>query len=95
LYDVSNVIFRDGELINYSKKNKTTDMCHIDYGLGILRKEVFADFPKHEAFDLADVYEKLVAEKQLFGYEVFNRFYEIGSLCGLSELREKLGGATS
>jgi len=95
LYDVSNVIFRDGELINYCKKNKTADMLHIDYGLGILKKEVLADFPKHEAFDLADVYEKLVMEKQLFGYEVFRRFYEIGSPNGLKELRDKLGGAVS
>ena len=95
LYDVSNVVFRDGELINYSKKNKTYDTRHIDYGLCTLRKEVLADFPKHVAFDVADVYEKLATEKQLFGYEVFRRFYEIGSPSGLQELRDKLGGAVS
>jgi NDP-sugar pyrophosphorylase family protein len=90
LYDVSNVIFQNSELISYSKKNKNNLMHHIDYGLGILCKEVFYDFPKYEVFDLADVYEKLANEKQLLGYEVFNRFYEIGSPEGLAELREKL-----
>lgn len=90
LYDTSNVIFRDGQLIAYSKINKSPDMRHIDYGLGILRKEVFGNFPAGVAFDLADVYEKLTIEKQLLGYEVFERFYEIGSASGLNELTEKI-----
>ena len=90
LYDVSNVFYQNGELIVYRKHDKTDDMRHIDYGLGILRKEVFNGFPGDEAFDLARVYEKLVSEKQLIGYEVFKRFYEIGSPEGLEELREKL-----
>ena len=94
LYDVSNVVFTNGELIKYSKKIKTDDMRHIDYGLGILRKEAFEGFPKNEAFDLADVYEKLAAEKKLLGHEVFKRFYEIGSPDGLQELKDKLEGRT-
>ena len=91
LFDASNVIYRDGELIEYRKHNKVKEMRHIDYGLGILRKETFSDFPADEAFDLANVYEKLAVEKQLLGFEVFDRFYEIGSPEGLRELREKLG----
>jgi NDP-sugar pyrophosphorylase family protein len=91
MYDVSNVIFQDGELVSYCKRNKTDLMHHIDYGLGILCKDAFVDFPKYEFLDLADVYEKLANEKQLAGYEVFTRFHEIGSPEGLQELREKLG----
>jgi NDP-sugar pyrophosphorylase family protein len=94
LYDASNVVFRDGELVGYSKKNKAADMRHIDYGLGILRREVLAGFPGREVFDLANVYEKLALEQQLLGYEVFKRFYEIGSPGGLEELRVKLGEAS-
>ena len=92
LYDVSNVVFQDGELVSYSKKNKTAMMHHIDYGLGVLRKEAFNDFPKYKFLDLADVYEKLADEKELLGYEVFERFYEIGSPEGLAELRGKIKG---
>jgi len=90
LYDVSNVIYQNGELIAYRKHDKVKEMRHIDYGLGILQKESFKDFPSDEAFDLAEVYEKLVNEKQLFGFEVFKRFYEIGSPGGLQELRDVL-----
>jgi len=93
LFDVSNVIFRNNKLITYRKHNKVEDMRHIDYGLGILSKESFSDFPVDRVFDLAEVYEKLAIEKQLLGYEVFIRFYEIGSPSGLQELREKLGGS--
>ena len=87
LYDVSNVIFQNGELITYRKHDKVKEMRHIDYGLGILQKEAFKDFPPDKAFDLAEVYEMLVNEKQLLGFEVFKRFYEIGSPGGLEELR--------
>jgi NDP-sugar pyrophosphorylase family protein len=88
--DTSNVIFQHGELIKYSKKNKVKEMNYIDYGLGVLNKPVFAVFPKDTPFDLADIYEQLSDEKQLLGYEVFERFYEIGSPEGLAELRGKL-----
>jgi NDP-sugar pyrophosphorylase family protein len=89
-WDTSNVIFENNELIKYSKKNKVKEMNYIDYGLSVLNKSVFAVFPKDTAFDLAEVFEQLSDKKQLFGYEVFERFYEIGSPEGLAELRKKL-----
>jgi len=88
-WDTSNVVFINNEIVRYNKKNKTEDMNYIDYGLGIFNKQVFEDH-NEAVFDLACVYEQLVAEKQLFGYEVFNRFYEIGSKEGLKELEDKL-----
>lgn len=91
-WDASNVIFQNNELIKYSKKHKTREMNYIDYGLGILSKNVFNTFPNDMVFDLAAVYEQLSGEKQLFGYEVSERFYEIGSQKGLSDLSEKLSG---
>jgi len=89
LYDVSNVIFQNNELIAYRKHDKVKEMRHIEYGLGILKKDAFSDFSPGEVFDLAKVYEKLANENELLGYEVYNRFYEIGSPGGLNELREK------
>jgi hypothetical protein len=90
LYDASNVIFRNGELVTYRKHDKVKEMRHIDYGLGILCKEAFSGFPAGEVFDLATVYEKLAGENELLGYEVFKRFYEIGSPDGLEALRNKI-----
>jgi NDP-sugar pyrophosphorylase family protein len=62
-------------------------MQHIDYGLGILRKDAFAELPDGENFDLSLVYQQLIAREQLAGFEVAHRFYEIGSFEGLEEMR--------
>lgn len=87
-WDKSNVVFLDGRLLEYNKKAPRTEMTYIDYGLGVLRAEVLADYPVGEAFDLAEVYHALSLEGQLAGYEVKERFYEIGSHWGLSEAEE-------
>jgi NDP-sugar pyrophosphorylase family protein len=89
-YDTSNVVFGDGEIQVYDKKQRLPEMRHIDYGLSLFRAEVFARYPADKAFDLADVMRDLVAEKQLAGYEVPERFYEIGSHAGLEELNALL-----
>ena len=89
-FDVSNVVFRDGEIIVYDKKLKLPEMQHIDYGLSLFKASVFEAFPADEKFDLADVMQKLVREKQLAGYEVPERFYEMGSPAGLAELETLL-----
>ncbi|OFV92892.1 MAG: nucleotidyl transferase [Acidobacteria bacterium RIFCSPLOWO2_02_FULL_64_15] len=91
-WDRSNVLFEEGRIIRYDK-HPTPDMRHIDYGLGIFRKVVFAEYARASAdlaFDLAEVYQKLVAESHLAGFEVPKRFYEIGSPAGLDETRAHL-----
>lgn len=85
-WDTSNVVFADGTIRNYNKKELTPEMQHIDYGLGILRAETLRECPADEAFDVADVYRDLSAAGELAGYEVRERFYEIGSPEGLAEL---------
>jgi NDP-sugar pyrophosphorylase family protein len=90
LYDASNVWFQDGEIRVYDKKNKVPQMHHIDYGLGLMRAAAFVGWPRDEVVDLAAVYQKILSEKQLAGYEMHQRFYEIGSHAGLNELDELL-----
>jgi len=89
-HDTSNVIFRNGQITVYDKKNRTPEMQHIDYGLSLFRNTAFGLFPAGKPFDLAEVMGKLVREKQLAGYEVHERFYEIGSPAGLAELETLL-----
>ena len=89
-FDTSNVVFADGEIKIYDKKAKLPEMRHIDYGLSLFKASVFGQFPADAQFDLADVMQKLVHEKQLAGYEVAERFYEIGSHAGLAELESLL-----
>ena len=85
-WDASNVRFEAGEIHRYDKKKRTPEMRHIDYGISVLSAEVFAGFRDNVAFDLADVYSRLVSEKKMAAYEVRQRFYEIGSGDGLAEL---------
>ncbi len=85
-YDTSNVVFCDGEIAVYDKKVKLPEMRHIDYGLSLFKADVLAQRPADQPFDLAEVMMQLVAEKQLAGFEVRERFYEIGSPAGLNEL---------
>lgn len=86
-WDRSNVLFSDGQIIRYDKRQPAPEMQHIDYGLGVLRKEAFVELPDGANFDLAQAYRALIARNQLAGYEVTQRFYEIGSSEGLEETR--------
>jgi NDP-sugar pyrophosphorylase family protein len=54
--------------------------------LGVLSDEALSGWADHKAFDLADVYRDLIARNELAGHEVKQRFYEIGSPEGLTEL---------
>jgi MurNAc alpha-1-phosphate uridylyltransferase len=89
-WDKSNVEFRTGRILRYEKKYGTPAMEHIDYGLSALSEEVFDLWSPHEAFDLAEVYTNLVTRRLLAGYEVQERFYEIGSRSGLEETEAML-----
>ena len=95
LYDASNVWFQDGEIRIYDKKNKVEQMHHIDYGLGVMRAAAFNGWPRDESVDLAAVYQKILSQHQLVGYELHQRFYEIGSHAGLNELDQFLRAAPS
>jgi NDP-sugar pyrophosphorylase family protein len=84
-WDKSNVLFHDGQLAEYNKKTPSPEMRYIDYGLGVLQASAFANYKAGEIFDLADLYHKLSVQNELAGYEVHERFYEIGSHSGLKE----------
>ena len=85
-WDTSNVWFVGGVIKSYDKKRQTPEMRYIDYGLGLFDTEAFSGTPTNKAFDLADVYQGLLARNELAGYEIRERFYEIGSREGLAEL---------
>ena len=49
-----------------------------------------AEAPATEAFDLPTLYRRLLQLDQLAGFEVNQRFYEIGSVQGIQETTEHL-----
>jgi NDP-sugar pyrophosphorylase family protein len=85
-FDASNAWFEGGSIRAYDKKSKLPSMRHIDYGLGLFRSAAFDGFPRDEPVDLAEVQKALLARGELAGFEMTERFYEIGSPAGLDEL---------
>ncbi len=84
-WDQSNVEFADGRLVAYDKKRPSPRMRHIDFGASLLVREALERIPADQPADLGDLFTALVAEGRMVGYEVTQRFYEIGSPEGLEE----------
>jgi NDP-sugar pyrophosphorylase family protein len=89
-FDSSNVEFVNGKIVNYEKGTNNKGMRHIDYGLTFFRDDAFGRWRDQSSFDLSAVCHQLAKEKQLDGYEVFERFYEIGSLPGIEDFSQYL-----
>jgi MurNAc alpha-1-phosphate uridylyltransferase len=90
LYDASNVEYDGTHILRYDKQVRTPAMHHIDYGLGLFDRDVFAALPVGEKYDLATVFQDLLGAGKLAALEVHDRFYEIGSPQGLRETAEFL-----
>jgi NDP-sugar pyrophosphorylase family protein len=82
-WDTSNAVIDGDRVLRYDKQQRTPEMRWIDYGLGVLRRDVFDDHPRDG--DLAVVYRDLAHEGQLAAYEATDRFYEIGTPAALAE----------
>jgi len=85
LFDTSNVLYKNGKIL-YSKMNRSADMNYIDYEFSAVTKSIFNSYKIFDKFDLSDVFEKLSVDGQLGAFEVTNRFYEIGSFQGITDI---------
>jgi NDP-sugar pyrophosphorylase family protein len=89
-YDASNVEFVNGKLVNYEKGSKNESMQHIDYGITFFNAGAFRGWAGQSTFDLSDVCHFLAKQGQMRGFEVYERFYEIGSIQGIVEFSQYL-----
>ena len=89
-WEKSNVEYDGARILSYDKQNATRHMRHVDYGLGIFKKEAFSNVPTGQPRDLAQLYQDMLKRDQLAAFEVRDRFYEIGSVSGLDETRQYL-----
>ena len=94
-WEASNVVFNNGQVLEYNKAKPRHAMAYIDYGLGVLSKSVVEHYCQEIVFDLAMVYAALANAGQLAGFEVFERFYEIGSPDGLAQTEDFLRSKAS
>lgn len=91
-WDTSNAAFGPGRRLRYRKgAGERCGMTYVDYGLSVLTRDVVLQcVPPGGAPDLADLFSELGDKGGLAGYEVRERFYEIGSADGLADLEELL-----
>ena len=86
-WDKSNAYFKN-KCVEYNKKKPQKNMDYIDYGLNVVKSSIFYNFSPNKTFDLADVFESLSKKGLLAGLEIYDRFYEIGSINGLNDTIE-------
>lgn len=86
--ETSNVYFRNKLVLQYDKIKQSNKMEYIDYGLSAFKSDVFAEFSSTEFLDLSIILSQLANQKQLSGYEVYERYYEVGSLQGIKDFEE-------
>jgi N-acetyl-alpha-D-muramate 1-phosphate uridylyltransferase len=84
-WDRSNAIFDGDTVLDYDKQSARRDLTHIDFGVSVLSNAVFEPYAEQRCIDLADICRTLSRQGRLAGFEVSQRFYEIGSLQGMRE----------
>lgn len=91
----SNAQLVDGAVIRYEKGLAAApdELHYIDYGLSVFKRSTVRQWiPADAVADLADTLTALSVNGELAGYEVQERYYEIGSPEGLRELELELQG---
>jgi NDP-sugar pyrophosphorylase family protein len=88
-WDRSNVIYNPPAIELYDKKADDAvraRMMHIDYGLSVLARTLIAErVPPGTVSDLADLFRDLSGAGKLAGFEITERFYEVGSSAGIAD----------
>jgi NDP-sugar pyrophosphorylase family protein len=85
-WDPSNIVFDGTMVLKHDKSNQGQPGVEwIDYGLSVFSTEVVASWPEPDPFDLSVLTRELARQGRLAGYEVKERFYEIGKPDGLAE----------
>jgi NDP-sugar pyrophosphorylase family protein len=90
-WDTSNAVFAAPFVTLYDKQcDEATRarMSYIDYGLSVLARDLIAEeIPAGAKTDLADLFKRMSLAGKLAGFEIAERFYEIGSQSGIAEFR--------
>ena len=88
-WEISNVDFRGGKVAAYDKRAPSAAMEYVDYGLSAFHASAFS-CGGDAAADLTTIFQGLIGRQALAGFEVKERFYEVGSWEGIRELQAYL-----
>jgi NDP-sugar pyrophosphorylase family protein len=87
-HERSNVWFENGRVRLYDKHasgRSARRMGHIDYGVSVLDRSVAERIPLG-VYDLAELQHELSTSGEVAGYEVQDRYFEVGTPEGIAEL---------
>lgn len=82
----------EGKYIAKYVKGDGKNLEYVDYGLSYWDAQVFLDAALSDRFDLQEVYSGLISKRELHCFKVDQRFYEVGSIAGIEELTNFIGG---
>jgi NDP-sugar pyrophosphorylase family protein len=91
-WDASNAEIGDDGRVRYRKgAGPDSGFTCIDYGLSVVSAEVVLEHvPDNTVADLAGLFTDLGERGMLAGFEVHERFYEVGSEGGIADLEDML-----
>ncbi len=87
--DKSNIIFKDGKIVSYCKKNQTPDHNYIDWGVSVFSKKTFTQCPEN-SWDLSNYLLDRIAQNALDGFAVPQKYFEIGTPHALEAFRRHM-----
>ena len=82
-------LLSDGN-VDYCKGTIDFRKNYIDYGISYFKGEAFKDYQPNQPVDLAEICQTLSKNRKLAGYEVFQRYYEVGSHQGIADFSNYL-----
>lgn len=88
-WEKSNVEFVNGLVVKYDKQTAPGEMDYVDYGLSAFHRSAFSAMGEGAA-DLTAVFQALIPQRKLAGFEIQERFYEVGSWEGIQALQTLL-----
>ena len=88
----SNVVFINGYVQKYNKNSPEEAMDFIDFGLTVFKSAVFDTYPLNESIDLSTIQSELAGRHELAGYQVDQRYYEVGSFQGIKDFENYTRG---
>ena len=93
--DTSNAELAEGRVRYRKGAGPETGMTYIDYGLSVVSARVVSErIPRDAVSDLAELFTDLGERGMLAGFEVYERFYEVGSESGIADLEDMLARRT-
>jgi NDP-sugar pyrophosphorylase family protein len=89
-FGASNVALDGDWVAKYEKGSRDAALDCIDYGAIALRRSLLEDIADGAVWDLAALWSKLARKRKLRAFVAPERFYEIGSPEGRSDLERHL-----